>query len=129
VSTIRERVSGTFAFLRATAAAIPQTSRSLRRAPGFVAIATLALGAGRRDVMRLVLSDGLVVALGGTVVGAIFGMWGGFLLGSFRFGVSPVDAQALVIAEAILFSVTMASCIAPALRTTRADPLEILRAT
>jgi ABC-type antimicrobial peptide transport system permease subunit len=79
--------------------------------------------------MRLVLSDGLVMALGGTAVGAIFGMWGGFLLESFLFGVSPVDAQALVIAEAILFSVTMGSCIAPALRATRADPLEILRAT
>jgi predicted permease len=89
----------------------------------------VALGAGRRDLMRLVLSDGLVMALGGTAVGAIFGMWGGFLLESFLFGVSPVDAQALVIAEAILFSVTMASCIAPALRATRADPLEILRAT
>src|SRR5471030_1299355 len=45
MSAIRERVGGAIAFLRATAAAVPQTSRSLRRAPGFVAIATLSLGA------------------------------------------------------------------------------------
>lgn len=89
----------------------------------------VALGADRKDVMRLVMRDGVVMALGGTAIGAIFGMWAGFLLNSFLWGVYPLDAQALVIAEAILFSVTMASCIAPALRATRADPLEILRAT
>jgi ABC-type antimicrobial peptide transport system permease subunit len=69
------------------------------------------------------------MALGGTAIGAIFGMWAGYLLESFLFGVSPVDATALVIAEGTLFAVTMASCIVPALRATRADPLEILRAT
>src|SRR5580704_11629875 len=45
MSALTDRVSGAFAYLRATVAAIPQTSRSLRRAPGFVAIATLSLGA------------------------------------------------------------------------------------
>ncbi len=89
----------------------------------------VALGANRNDVMKLVLSDGLVMALGGTAIGAIFGMWAGYLLESFLFGVSPVDATALVIAEGTLFAVTMASCFAPALRATRADPLVILRAT
>lgn len=89
----------------------------------------VALGADRREVMRLVLRDGAVMALSGTAIGAIFGMWAGFLLNSFLWGVYPADAQALVMAEAILFAVTMASCIAPALRATRADPLEILRAT
>jgi putative ABC transport system permease protein len=89
----------------------------------------VALGADRKDVMRLVMRDGVVMALGGTAIGAMFGMWAGFLLNSFLWGVYPLDAQALVVAEAILFAVTMGSCIAPALRATRADPLEILRAT
>ncbi|MFI5243996.1 MAG: FtsX-like permease family protein [Gemmatimonadales bacterium] len=89
----------------------------------------VALGAQRQDVLRLVIRDGVVMALGGTAIGAIFGMWAGFLLNTFLWGVYPADAQALVVAEAILFAVTMASCIAPALRATRADPLEILRAT
>ena len=89
----------------------------------------VALGADRNDVIGLVLRDGVVMALGGTAIGAVFGMWAGFLLNSFLWGVYPADAGALVVAEVILFAVTMASCIAPALRATRADPLEILRAT
>jgi predicted permease len=89
----------------------------------------VALGADRREVMKLVMRDGVVMALGGTAIGALFGMWAGFLLNSFLWGVYPADVQALVVAEAILFAVTMASCVAPALRATRADPLEILRAT
>jgi len=70
-----------------------------------------------------------VMALGGTGIGAILGMWAGSLLESFLWGVHPADATALVLAEAVLIGVTMASCLAPALRATRADPLEILRAT
>src|SRR5271170_3595753 len=45
MNSVSERVRGIFSFVRATVGAIPQTSRSLRRAPGFVAIATLSLGA------------------------------------------------------------------------------------
>jgi predicted permease len=89
----------------------------------------VALGADRNDVIGLVLRDGVVMALGGTAIGAVFGMWAGFLLNSFLWGVYPADAGALVVAEVILFAVTMGSCIVPALRATRADPLEILRAT
>jgi predicted permease len=89
----------------------------------------LALGADRNDVIGLVMRDGVVMALGGTAIGALFGMWAGFLLNSFLWGVYPLDVEALVLAEAILFAVTMLSCLAPALRATRADPLEILRAT
>jgi hypothetical protein len=89
----------------------------------------VALGASGRDMMQLVMADGVVMALGGTAIGALVGMWAGFLLNSFLWGVYPADAGALVLAEAILFAVTMASCVAPALKATRADPLAILRAT
>ena len=64
----------------------------------------VALGADRRDVMRLVMRDGVVMELGGTAIGAIFGMWAGFLLNSFLWGVYPLDVEALVLAEAILFA-------------------------
>ncbi len=89
----------------------------------------VALGANRNDMMRLVMKDGLVLALGGTAIGAFLGMWAGFLLENFLWGVHPADVGALVLAEGTLFVVTMASCIVPALRATRADPLDILRAT
>ena len=87
----------------------------------------LALGATRDNVLRLVLREGLVMALGGTAVGAGLGMWAGFLLWDKMWGVYPVDAGALVAGEVTLLLVTMAACLAPALRATRADPVEILR--
>ena len=87
----------------------------------------LALGDTRDNVLRLVLREGLVMALGGTAVGAGLGMWAGFLLWDKMWGVYPVDAGALVVGEVTLLLVTMAACLAPALRATRADPVEILR--
>jgi putative ABC transport system permease protein len=89
----------------------------------------VALGANRNDVVRLVMRDGLIMALGGTAVGACLGVWGGSLLSRFLWDVSPWDAGALALAEVILLGVTMTSCLVPALRATRADPLAVLRAT
>ena len=65
---------------------------------------------------------------GGTAVGAGFGMWAAFLLWERMWGIYPVDVEALVLAEATLVIVTMAACIMPALRASRSDPLEIIRA-
>jgi putative ABC transport system permease protein len=87
----------------------------------------IALGAGRDSVLRLVIREGLVMALGGTAIGAGLGMWGGFLLWDKMYGVYPVDAGALVAGEATLLVVTMLACSVPALRATRANPVEILR--
>jgi predicted permease len=88
----------------------------------------IALGATRDNVLRLVMRDALVMALGGTGIGAGFGMWAAFLLWDKMWGVYPVDAAALVVSEAILIGVTLASCLAPAMRAMRADPVEVLRA-
>jgi predicted permease len=88
----------------------------------------LALGATRNNVLRLVLHEGLIMALGGTAVGAGLGMWAGFLLWDKMWGVYPVDVGALIAGEATLLAVTMLACLGPALRATRADPVEVLRA-
>jgi predicted permease len=87
----------------------------------------MALGATRDNVLRLVLREGLVMALGGTAVGAGLGMRAGFLLWDKMSGVYPVDAGALVAGEAILLGVTMLACLVPAVRATRANPVEVLR--
>jgi ABC-type antimicrobial peptide transport system permease subunit len=88
----------------------------------------IALGATRDNVLRLVMRDALVMALGGTGIGAGFGMWAAFMLWDKMWGVYPVDAAALVTAEAVLIGVTLASCVGPAMRAMRADPVEVLRA-
>jgi ABC-type antimicrobial peptide transport system permease subunit len=89
----------------------------------------IALGATRENLARLVLSEALVMALGGTAVGAGFGMWAGFMLWDKMYGVYPVDATALIAAEVTLLVVTMVACLGPALRAMRADPVQVMRAT
>ena len=68
------------------------------------------------------------MALGGTAVGAGLGMWAGFLLWYKMWGVYPVDAQALIAGEVTLLIVTMLACLAPAMRATNANPVDVLRA-
>ena len=87
------------------------------------------VGATRENVARLVLREALVMALGGTGIGAGFGMWAGFLIWDRLWGVYPVDAVSLIAAEATLLIVTMLACLVPALRAMRADPVEVMRAT
>ena len=88
----------------------------------------IALGATKSNVLNLVMKDALVMALGGTAVGAGLGMWAGFLLWNKMWGVYPVDAQALIAGETTLLLVTMLACLLPALRATKANPVDVLRA-
>ena len=89
----------------------------------------VALGATRENVAKLVLREALLMALGGTAIGAGLGMWAGFLIWDKMYGVYPVDATALIAAEVTLLVTTMVACFVPALRATRADPVSVMRAT
>jgi predicted permease len=88
----------------------------------------IALGATKSNVLNLVMKEALIMALGGTAVGAGLGMWAGFLLWNKMWGVYPVDAQALILGETTLLLVTMLACLLPALRATTANPVDVLRA-
>jgi predicted permease len=88
----------------------------------------IALGATKQNVVNLVMKEALVMALGGTALGAGLGMWAGFLLWNKMWGVYPVDAQALIAGETTLLLVTMLACLLPALRATKANPVDVLRA-
>jgi hypothetical protein len=87
----------------------------------------VALGAQRIHVLRLVFRDSLVMALGGTAIGAFVGLYVGFEVWDWLWGVYPVDAAALVIAEGLLLAVTIGASMLPALRASRADPAEVMR--
>jgi putative ABC transport system permease protein len=89
----------------------------------------IALGAQSADVLRLVLRDGLELALGGTAFGAIGGMWAGSLLTKVLYDVNPTDVTAIVTAEVILLAVTLLASAVPALRAMKADPVVVLRAS
>ncbi len=89
----------------------------------------IALGAQPRDVWRLVVDEALLLVLGGTAVGGFAAMWAASSIERLLYTVSPVDAVALVTAEAILVGTSLAASVGPALRATRADPVDLLRAT
>ena len=87
----------------------------------------LALGAGRRDVLKLILSQGLKLVLLGVVIGlgAAFALsrWMETLL----FGVRPTDPLTFAGIAAVLLLVSLVACWIPARRATRVDPLVSLR--
>ena len=87
----------------------------------------LALGAQRRDVLQMVLSQGTKMAVVGVLVGicAAFGLTR--LMASVLFGVTARDPLTFV-GVAILFTlVALAACYIPARRAMRVDPIVALR--
>jgi predicted permease len=88
-----------------------------------------ALGASPNEVLRLVLRGAFELALGGTAFGALLSFWASAGVSTVLFGVKNTDPISLIIAEAILLSITMIASLVPAVRAMRADPVEVLRAT
>ncbi|HEY6231572.1 MAG TPA: ABC transporter permease [Pyrinomonadaceae bacterium] len=87
----------------------------------------LALGAGALDVLKMVLGQGMRVAMVGIVIGlgAAFALTR--LLSSLLFEVSPTDPRAFSIVAAVLAVVAFLACYLPARRATKVDPLVALR--
>jgi ABC-type antimicrobial peptide transport system permease subunit len=88
-----------------------------------------ALGAGRSELVGLVLREGMRV----TCIGLAIGLTGAALLTRFLegmlFGVTPLDGITFIAVPALLGGVAMAACIGPARRAACADPAEVLRST
>jgi putative ABC transport system permease protein len=87
----------------------------------------MALGAGRRDVLRLFMGQGMKLVL----LGLVIGLTGAFaltrLMSSLLFGVSTTDAATFVAVAVGLMLVGVFACYLPARRATRVDPLIALR--
>jgi hypothetical protein len=87
----------------------------------------VALGARPRNVMALVLKEGVALS----AIGAALGLGGALLavrlLSSTLIGVSPSDPPTYAAAGALQIVVAMAACMMPAVRATRSDPIVALR--
>jgi ABC-type antimicrobial peptide transport system permease subunit len=87
----------------------------------------MALGAQASDIMKMVLRQGLVLALGGMALGVIAAFGFARLLRSLLFEVRTTDVSTFAIVLGTLFVVALLACYIPARRATKVDPLVALR--
>jgi putative ABC transport system permease protein len=87
----------------------------------------MALGASSRDVMRLIVRQGMITAAVGIAAGlaAAFAMTK--LMKSLLYEISATDPATFAIIPALVAVVALAACLVPARRATRVDPMEALR--
>jgi putative ABC transport system permease protein len=88
----------------------------------------MALGARPSNVLRLVLSRGLLLTTTGIVIGVAVALLLTRLLGNLLYQVSPRDPLAFAAAFAVMILASAAACFLPAWRATRTDPIRALRA-
>ena len=88
----------------------------------------MALGADRRDVLRLVLTRALRIVVAGVIVGLAGAVGVTRVLQTFLFGVTPTDPIAFTIVTLLLMAVGLMAAWLPARRATRIDPCAALRA-
>ena len=87
----------------------------------------MAVGAQPRDVFRLVIGQGMILA----IVGVALGLAGAFgltrLMAAMLFGVEPTDPVTFTVLSILLTLVATLACYAPSRRATKVDPLVALR--
>ncbi|HMG76370.1 MAG TPA: ABC transporter permease [Pyrinomonadaceae bacterium] len=87
----------------------------------------MAIGAQPRDVFKMILGQGMMLAL----VGIAFGLAGAFgltrLMATMLFGVEPTDPATFAVIAGLLTLVALAACYIPGRRATKVDPVVSLR--
>ena len=93
----------------------------------------MALGAGRRDVLKMIVRQGMMLA----VLGVVLGLVGAYVLTKYLeswmnfsrmlFGVNPSDPMTYGVIAVLLTLVALVACFVPAQRATKVDPMVALR--
>lgn len=87
----------------------------------------MALGAGTKDLLRLVISRGLLLTASGIAIGAVAAVALTHFLGNMLYQVSPRDPLAFGSAFVVITIASLAACFFPAWCATRIDPTQALR--
>lgn len=86
-----------------------------------------ALGAGRRDIVRLVLREGLIVTVVGILVGLVLAFLLTRVIASQLYGVTATDPLTIAVVVLLLTGIAMLACVIPARHAANAEPLRALR--
>ena len=87
----------------------------------------MALGAGPRDLLRLVLRHAAALILVGVAAGVAAALWLVRLMRGLLYGVAPNDPTTFAAVSGLLVLIALAACIVPARRAMRVDPLVAFR--
>ena len=87
----------------------------------------MALGAERRDILRLIVGQGMSFAILGIGLGCLAAFAVTRILSSLLFGVTPTDAMTFIAAPTLLILVALIACYLPAHHATKVDPISALR--
>jgi putative ABC transport system permease protein len=88
----------------------------------------LALGAEPAGVARMIVSQGMKLALVGLVPGVLVAYWAARGMRALLFGVQPADPATMFGAVTLVVLMTLAGALVPALRAVRVSPMRVLRA-
>jgi putative ABC transport system permease protein len=87
----------------------------------------MALGAQSRDVLRMVLGQGMTLALVGVAIGLSLAAGVSRLLGSLLFGIGATDPIAFLGSAALFCAIGLVACYVPARRATEIEATQALR--
>lgn len=87
----------------------------------------MALGAQRSRVVNMVLKEGTILAISGTVIGLAGAYLVGRAMQSTLYGVEAFDVRSFAAVSLLLLVAALLACLTPALRASRVEPLVALR--
>lgn len=93
----------------------------------YIDLRTKELGATRRDVLGLIVSQGMAMTIVGLVIGLVAAVAVTRLFGSLLFGVEPFDVRAYGEVALLLSTVALLATALPARKASRIDPMTPLR--